>query len=38
MSSVSLTVPFITDFVSFHKRGVAYSYLGLLFALASVVM
>lgn len=38
MSSVSLTVPFIPDLVSFSKRGLAYSYLGLIFAFAIVIM
>ena len=38
MSSVSLTVPFIPDFIKFEKRGLAYSYTGLLFALAMVGM
>ena len=38
MSSVSLTVPLIPDLVCFNKRGLAYSYMGLLFAIAIVVM
>ena len=36
MSSVSLTVPFIPDFVTFKKRGLAYGYMGFLFALATI--
>lgn len=38
MSSVSLTVPFIPDFIKFEKRGLAYSYTGLLLSLAMVVI
>ena len=38
MSSVSLTVPFIPDFIKFEKRGLAYSYTGLLLAMAMVGM
>jgi hypothetical protein len=34
MGSVSLTVPFITDFVKYSKRGLAYAYLGVLFIFA----
>jgi MFS family permease len=34
MCSVSLTVPFIPDFVKYRYRGLAYSYTGLLFAIA----
>ncbi len=38
MSTVSLTVPFVTDMVSYHKRGLAYSYLALTFVIAIVIM
>ena len=36
MCSVSLTVPFIPDFVKYRYRGIAYSYTGLMFAIALV--
>ena len=36
MCSVSISVPFIADFVKFKKRGLAYSYTALLLALALV--
>ena len=38
MSSVSLTVPFIPDFIKFEKRGLTYCYTGLLFASAMITM
>ena len=38
MCSVSLTVPFIPDFVKNKYRGLAYGYLGLLLAFALVVI
>ena len=34
MCSVSLTVPFISDFVKYKHRGVAYGYMGCLIATA----
>lgn len=34
MCSVSLALPFITDLVNYHKRGLAYAYIGCLFTLA----
>ena len=34
MSSVSLTVPVISDFVKYRRRGVAYGYMGQLLALS----
>ena len=36
MCSVSLTVPVISDFVKYRRRGVAYGYMGLLFAVSIV--
>jgi MFS family permease len=38
MCSVSLSVPFIADFVKFKKRGLAYSYTALLFATCLVLI
>ena len=38
MCSVSLSVPFIADFVKFKKRGLAYSYTALLFAFCLVLI
>jgi MFS family permease len=38
MCSVSLSVPFIADFVKFKKRGLAYSYTALLFAVCLVLI
>lgn len=38
MSSVSLTVPFIPDLVKFHKRGLAYAYLGIMFIFAILIV
>ena len=38
MTSVSLTVPFITDLVQYNKRGLAYSYLGILFISATAMV
>lgn len=38
MCSVSLTVPFVADFVQYNKRGLAYSYLGCLFTLATAMI
>lgn len=38
MSSVSLTIPVIPDLVKFNKRGLTYAYLGLLFAMAMLIV
>lgn len=37
MCSVSLTVPFIADFVKHRGRGIAYSYTGCLLAFALIL-
>jgi MFS family permease len=34
MCSVSLTVPVISDFVKYRRRGVAYGYMGLILAIS----
>jgi MFS family permease len=36
MCSVSLTVPVISDFVKYRRRGVAYGYMGIIFAISVV--
>jgi MFS family permease len=36
MCSVSLTVPVISDFVKYRRRGVAYGYMGVIFAVSVV--
>jgi MFS family permease len=36
MCSVSLTVPVISDFVKYRRRGVAYGYMGMIFAISVV--
>lgn len=38
MCSVSISVPVISDFVKHKKRGIAYSYTGLLLALALITV
>lgn len=38
MCSVSLTVPVVSDFVKYRRRGVAYGYMGLILAIATVGM
>lgn len=38
MTSVSLTVPFIPDFVKKEKRGIAYAWLGLTFILSTIIV
>jgi MFS family permease len=38
MSSVSLTVPIIADFVKYRRRGVAYGYMGLILAFSLFVI
>ena len=36
MCSVSLTVPVISDFVKYRRRGAAYGYMGVIFAISVV--
>jgi len=36
MCSVSLTVPVISDYVKYRRRGVAYGYMGVIFAISVV--
>jgi hypothetical protein len=38
MSSVSLTVPVIADFVKYRRRGVAYGYMGLILAISLFII
>ena len=38
MSSVSLTVPVIADFVKYRRRGVAYGYMGLILAFSMFII
>jgi MFS family permease len=37
MCSVSLTVPVVSDYVKYRRRGAAYGYMGIIFALSLVV-
>ncbi len=37
MCSVSLTVPVISDYVKYRRRGVAYGYMGIIFAVSIVI-
>jgi hypothetical protein len=36
MCSVSLTVPVISDYVKYRRRGVAYGYMGVIFAISVI--
>jgi hypothetical protein len=38
MSSVSLTVPVIADFVKYRRRGVAYGYMGIILAFSLFII
>jgi hypothetical protein len=38
MCSVSLTVPVISDFVKYRRRGVAYGYMGLILSFSIFII